>query len=123
MSSMGKPRLSIREIFNARSVAIVGASDDPSKWGGRALAIQVRHQVSARVLPVNPRAATLMGMPAYASLRDCPGPVDVAMLLVPRDRTRQALEDCIAAGVGCAVIVGDRPSRISLRWRAPTVCD
>ena len=105
MSGMGKPRLSIREIFNARSVAIVGASDDPSKWGGRALAIQVRHRVSARVLPVNPRAATLMGMPAYASLRDCPGPVDVAMLLVPRDRTRQALEDCIAAGVGCAVIV------------------
>ena len=46
-----------------------------------------------------------MGLPAYASLRDCPGPVDLAILLVPRDHVRAAVEDCVAKGVGCALCI------------------
>src|SRR5690606_4713828 len=47
----------------------------------------------------------LMGLPAYPSLRDCPGPVDLAILLVPRQHVRAAIEDCVAKGVGCALCI------------------
>lgn len=99
------PRLSIREIMHARSVAVIGASEDESKWGGRALAILRRHSVSSEVYPVNPKASELMGLPAYKSIADCPGPVDIAMVLVPQAMILDTLEQCARAAVGCAIVI------------------
>jgi len=100
-----KPRLSVREIMNARSVAVIGASEDVAKWGGRALAILRRHEVCTEVYPVNPKAESLMGIPAYPSIGQCPQPVDIAMILVPAQMTLQTLEQCASAGVGCAIVI------------------
>lgn len=100
-----EPRLSVREIMNARSVAVIGASEDQAKWGGRALAILRRHQVSTEVYPVNPKAQTLMGLPAYPSIGQCPKPVDVAMVLVPQGLILDTLSQCAQAGVGCAIVI------------------
>lgn len=100
-----EPRLSIREIMHARSVAVIGASEDQSKWGGRALAILRRHSVSSEVYPVNPKASELMGLPAYKSIADCPTPVDVAMVLVPQAMILDTLAQCARAGVGCAIVI------------------
>ncbi|AWB35428.1 acetate--CoA ligase family protein [Orrella marina] len=100
-----EPRLTIREIMHARSVAVIGASEDESKWGGRALAILRRHTVSSEVYPVNPKASELMGLPAYKSIADCPRPVDIAMVLVPQAMILDTLEQCAKAGVGCAIVI------------------
>ncbi len=99
------PRQSVRDILHPRSVAIVGASDSEDKWGGRLLRYMLRHRHPGALYPINARATELMGLPAYPSLRDCPGPVDLAILLVPRAHVRAAIEDCVAKGVGCALCI------------------
>ncbi|GAA5232777.1 acetate--CoA ligase family protein [Verticiella sediminum] len=99
------PLLTVREILHPRSVAIVGASADEQKWGGRLLRYMLRHRMDGPLYPINARATELLGLPAYASLRDCPGPVDLAILLVPRHHVEQAIDDCVAKGVGCALCI------------------
>ena len=99
------PLQTVCQILHPKSVAIVGASGDEQKWGGRLLRYMLRHRHDGPLYPINARATELMGLPAYASLRDCPGPVDLATLLVPRQHVRAALEDCVAKGVGCALCI------------------
>lgn len=99
------PLQSVRQILHPRSVAIVGASGDEQKWGGRLLRYMLRHRHDGPLYPINARATELMGLPAYKSLQDCPGPVDLAILLVPREHVRAAIEDCVAKGVGCALCI------------------
>ena len=99
------PNQTVRQILHPKSVAIVGASDSEEKWGGRLLRYMLRHRHDGPLYPINARATELMGLPAYPSLRDCPGPVDLAILLVPRDKVRAAIEDCIAKKVGCALCI------------------
>lgn len=99
------PLKTVREILHPKSVAIVGASGDEQKWGGRLLRYMLKHRHDGPLYPINARATELMGLPAYASLRDCPGPVDLAILLVPREHVRAAVEDCVAKGVGCALCI------------------
>lgn len=99
---------SVRDILHPHAVAIVGASADTEKWGGRLLAYMLRHRHDGPLYPVNARAtagAELMGLPAYPSLRDCPGPVDLAILLVPRQHVRAAIEDCVDKQVACALCI------------------
>ena len=103
--SYPEPRLSLRGIMHARSVAVIGASEDEAKWGGRALAILRRHAVSSEVYPVNPKADTLMGLAAYHSIAECPKPVDIAMLLVPQAMILDTLKQCAQAGVGCSIVI------------------
>lgn len=99
------PHQTVRQILHPKSVAIVGASADQAKWGGRLLNYMLRHRHDGPLYPVNARATELMGLPAYPSLLDCPGPVDLAILLVPRQHVRAALEDCVAKGVGSALCI------------------
>ncbi len=99
------PRMSVRQWLHPRSVAIVGASEDEAKWGGRLLRYMTRHRIAGELYPVNARADTLLGHPSYASVSDCPGPVDMAILLVPSHHALAAVNDCVAKGVGCAVAI------------------
>jgi len=95
----------ITALLHPRSVAIVGASNDPAKWGGRLLHYMLKHRMDGPLYPINPRADTLMGVPCYPSLVACPGPVDMAILLVPGARAQAAIEDCAAAGVKLAIAI------------------
>ncbi len=96
---------SVREILHPKNVAIVGASASEDKWGGRLLRYMLKHHHDGALYPINAKATELMGVPAYASLRDCPGPVDLAILLVPRGHVKAAIEDCVALKVGCALCI------------------
>lgn len=100
-----EPRLTLREVMHARSVAVIGASDDISKWGGRALAILCQHDVPTEIYPVNPKADQVMGLKAYRSIADCPKPVDIAMILVPSVVIADTVQACAQAGVGCAIVI------------------
>lgn len=99
------PNQTVRQILHPAGVAIVGASDNQEKWGGRLLHYMLRHRHAGALLPVNARGGQLMGLPAYRSLADCPGAVDLAILLVPREQVRSAIEQCVAKKVGCALCI------------------
>lgn len=98
----------LRAILNPRAVAIVGATDDQSKFGGRALRYLQRHEFAGNIFPVNPRRAELLGFRCYPNIRDVKLPIDVALLTVPASHLITAVEDCGAAGVrGCIVVTSD----------------
>lgn len=94
----------ISALWNARSVAVIGASERPGALGRKPMDYLLRYGYKGRILPVNPRSEQILGVPAYPSVRDVPGPVDLALIMVAADRVLGAVDDCVAAGVPLAVI-------------------
>lgn len=78
-------------------IAVVGASNNPDKYGH----IIVRNLLGKgfTVLPVNPREATIAGLPAYPSLEAVPGPVHLVNVVTPPAVTRGVLEDVARLGL------------------------
>jgi predicted CoA-binding protein len=72
-------------------IAVVGASNDPSKFGHIIVNYLVR--LGYEVLPVNPNETSIAGLPAYRSLADVPKPVHIVNVVTPPDVTRQILKD------------------------------
>ncbi|PHK94346.1 CoA-binding protein [Pseudoroseomonas rhizosphaerae] len=94
----------VAPFFNARSVAVIGASADPLKIGGRPVAGLIEAGFEGRILPVNPNYPTVQGLPAYRSIADVPGEVDLAIVSVPTRDVHGAIEACAAKGVRAAVV-------------------
>ncbi len=94
----------LRALLSPQSIAIVGASEDPTRLSGRPLQILLQHKYAGRIYPVNPRHQTVGGLPAYPSIAAVPGPVDLAAVIVPAARVPQVLQECAAAGVRSAAI-------------------
>src|SRR3954447_24112224 len=86
-------------LFRPRSVAIVGASSDPNKVGGRPLAFLKKGGWQGRILPVNPGAAEVRGVPAFKSLAAIDEPIDQAIVAVPAAQVLAVADECIARGV------------------------
>ncbi len=97
-------RLTVAQIVAPRSVAVVGASEDTGKFGGRVLHHLLRHGYEGGIVPVNPNRPTLFGLPTVASITAA-GPVDVAVIALPAGHLVACVEECAAAGVGAAVII------------------
>jgi acetyltransferase len=91
--------------FAPRSVAVIGASRDPAKVGGSVLANLRSAGFEGRIVAVNARAGTVQGLPAVPTLLDADGAVDLAVVAVPAPDVRGALEQCVACGVGGAVVI------------------
>jgi acyl-CoA synthetase (NDP forming) len=86
-------------------VAVVGASRDPAGIGYRLLDALVRNGFQGPVYPVNPKASQVHGLRAYPSLREVPGPVDLAVLAVPREAVPGVVDDCARRGVPALVLI------------------
>jgi acetyl-CoA synthetase (ADP-forming) len=102
---MIQDRIALSRIVSPHSVAVIGASDDAGKFGGRVIHYLIKHGYPGRLLPINPNRATIRGLPAYPSIGAAPGPVDVAILAVPVAHLLRQVEDCAAAGVGACIII------------------
>jgi acetyl-CoA synthetase (ADP-forming) len=102
-----RDRIPLARIVNPESVAVVGASDDVGKFGGRVIHYLIKHGYPGRLLRINPNRPAIRGLPAHRSLAAAPGPIDVAILAVPAAQLEAQIADCAAAGVGaCIVITG-----------------
>ena len=95
----------LQPFFDPRSVAIIGASRDPSKVGGSVLANLRAAGFEGRVIPVNASAETVQGLAAVPSILAVEGPVDLAVIAVPAPAVLPALEECARKGVGGAVVI------------------
>jgi acyl-CoA synthetase (NDP forming) len=92
-------------LFEPRSVAFIGASANPSKWGFNILHHIIKGGYGGRLYPVNPQGGAWFGRPMYKSLAEVPGPVDLAIIVVPKERVPDTLRECIGAGIPAAVII------------------
>ncbi len=95
----------LRAALNPHTVAVVGASSDPAKFGGRVMQFLVQHGYAGRIVPVNPNAAHILGLPAYKTVTDAGVAIDVALLAVPAAHLALTLEQCGVAGVPCCVVL------------------
>ena len=91
--------------FAPRGVAVVGASQDPTKLGYGLARNLVQSNFQGVVHFVNPKGGSLLGRPLYPTIGQVPDPVDLAILLIPARFVPQSLEECGARGVR-AVIIG-----------------
>lgn len=91
-------------LLNPRSIAVIGASDDSAKIGGRPIAYLVRYGFKGAIYPINPRHARIQGLEAYARLDDVPGPIDLAVIALPAAAVREAVADCGRLGVAYAIV-------------------
>ena len=92
-------------IFRARSIAVIGASKSPGKWGYRMVYTPLTTGYRGPIYPVNPNETEVCGLPAYANVRDIPGEVDMAVIVVPAAIAPQAMADCAAKGIKGVVMI------------------
>jgi acyl-CoA synthetase (NDP forming) len=86
-------------IFYPRSLAVIGASADMTKFGNIILSAILEIGFEGRVYPVNPEGGDINGLKAYRSLQEIPGEVDFAVMTIPAPAVRNSLEECLRKGV------------------------
>ncbi|WP_249931221.1 acetate--CoA ligase family protein [Ramlibacter sp. 2FC] len=96
---------SLHPLFFPQSVAIIGASSDPERIGGRPLRFLIESGFAAPIYPVNKSGAQIQGLASFSSVLDIPGPVDQAIIAVPVAGVEAALGDCIRKGVRCVQVL------------------
>ena len=102
---MGEARMDFSRIFKAESVAIIGASKDPTKRGFQAIRTLLDEKYEGRICPVNPKEASILGLKCYPRVSEVEDPVDLALITTPARTIPAILEDCGKKGVQGAVII------------------
>jgi len=91
-------------LFDAKSVAVIGASGTPGKWGFGIMSIILMRSGSREIYAVNNKGGEVLGLKAYRSLEEVPGTVDCAVIVTASQYTPAAMEDCVRKGVKFAVL-------------------
>jgi len=97
----------LKALIAPSAVALIGASDNPSKLTARPLSFMKQHGFNGKIYPVNPVRDTVQGLKAYASVVEIPDQVEQAYLLVGTDYVIPAVKDCANAGVRVVSILAD----------------
>ena len=92
-------------LFEPRSVAVIGASDDPGKYGNRVMHSIIEGGFKGPVYGINPNAAEVFGRKAYPTMSVVPERVELAFIVIPSSAVLGAVRDCIAANVRGIVII------------------
>jgi acyl-CoA synthetase (NDP forming) len=92
-------------LFEPRSIAFIGASSGIHKWGFNILHNIMRGGYDGALYPVNPQGGSWFGHDLYKSLDDIGRPVDLAVIIVPKEKVRAAVEQCGAKGIPAAVVI------------------
>jgi acyl-CoA synthetase (NDP forming) len=95
----------LKAALDPKSVAIIGASDNPNKVGGRPVHYLDKFGFKGRIFPINPSRTEVQGHKCYPSLQDLPEAPEMVIVAVAGDNAIGAVEDCAAAGVKIAVVM------------------
>ena len=95
----------LRSIFHARSVALVGASTDPQKFGYQTLDTLLKAGYDGMVYPINPNAENILGLKAYPTLSATPDEVELAIIIVPAQFVAGVLREAAAKGAKGALVL------------------
>lgn len=92
------------KFFNPTSVAVAGASRSVEKLGNVCIANMQRSGYRGDIFPIHPQGGEIMGLSAYASLRDLPKQVDLAVAVIPRQGVLGLIDQCIEAGIRQVIV-------------------
>jgi acetate---CoA ligase (ADP-forming) len=95
----------VRNLLQPRSVAVIGASRDATSIGGRLMRNLLAEPFEGVVYPVNPNASAVQGVTSFPTVRDIPGPVDLAFVAVPAPAVSEVALACADKGVRSLVVI------------------
>lgn len=106
------------DLVTARAVAVIGASQDPGRIGGRPVRFLREGGFTGAIYPINAKYGEVQGLPCYPDLASVPGPVDVAIVSVPARDVAGALAACGAGGVKAAIVFSSGFSEVGAEGQA-----
>ena len=92
-------------IFNPRSVAVIGASDNPGKLGSHVMKSLTQGRYPGRIYPINPGKDEILGIKAYSSLSHVPDDVDLSIIVLPAEQVPKIITECKEKGVKGIVLI------------------
>jgi acetate---CoA ligase (ADP-forming) len=95
----------LEAIFAPQSVAVVGASPDPTRLGHQVLKNIIDHGYQGAIYPIHPRASSVLERPAYPSVLDVPEPVDLAVIVIPTQYVIEVADQCGKKGVKGLIVI------------------
>src|SRR4051794_27766336 len=95
----------VERLVRPRTVAIVGASSDPTRTAGRPLRYLLKHGYTGTIYPVNPRAESIEGVRCYPSIEALPEAPDVGLVLVGPDRVNESVRELARIGTVTAIVL------------------
>ena len=102
----------LNQITTPKSIAIVGASDDKNRIGGRPLSHMIEQNFEGTVYPVNPNREKVQGLKSYPNLQDIPGDLDFVLIAVPAKFVVNVIEDAVKKNARTALIFSSGFSEI-----------
>ncbi len=109
---------SLTPLLQPRSVAVVGASADATRIGGRPVSYMLRGEFQGRVMPVNPKRSEIQGLPAYASIDDLPEAPDASVVAVPAAQVVDTVDALGRRGGRSAIIFSSGFSEVGAQGEA-----
>jgi len=91
-------------LFNPKSIALFGASNQPGKVGYVCLK-NLQGAYPGKIYPIHPEEKEILGLPAYSNLNQVPGPIDLAFIIVPVEAVRSVIDQCGRKGVPGGVLI------------------
>ncbi len=91
--------------FTPQSVAIIGASADPTKLSFAIVDNMTRYGFPGKIYPINPKGGIIGGHQAYSSVLDVPGEIDLAVIVIPAPLVAEAMEQCGRKGVKGVIVI------------------
>jgi acetyl-CoA synthetase (ADP-forming) len=92
------------KLFNPKSVAVIGATNNPNKWGFSTFLSSI-DGFEGSVYPINNKQEVVQGHKAFKRVTDVPGEVDLAVFVIPPASVPTVMEDCVQKGVKAAVLI------------------
>ena len=96
---------SMKLLFEPRVVAVIGASRERGKIGAEVLHNLVSNGFTGKVVPINPNAKEILGIPCFPRLANYAGEVDLAVICIPAEMVSAAVDDCVAKGVKAIIVI------------------
>jgi acyl-CoA synthetase (NDP forming) len=107
MSHESQTIQAIDRMLKARSIAVVGASNDRSKFGYMIVDSLVQGGFEGGIYPINPKGGEILGLKVYPSLKEVPGPIDLVVIIVPAQFVAAVLREAGEKGApGVAICSG-----------------
>ena len=104
-------------IFKPSSVAVIGASTRRGTIGRETLHNILMAEFNGKVFPVNPKASVIHSIKAYSTVLDVPDPVDLAIVIVPKDFVKEVIIQCGEKGVKGVVVISAGFSEVGLEGK------
>lgn len=92
-------------LWSAKFIAVIGATERVGAMGRAPIEYLQRYGYKGEIFPVNPKGGTILGLNAYASIKDVKSKVELALIMVPAALVEESLKQCGEAGVGVVIVM------------------